>query len=44
MPEAAIAYGLARLRGGEAPQQAQIITLQTILAAVTMPVAIALVA
>jgi hypothetical protein len=32
---------LARQMGGDAPLLAQIITLQTILAAITMPVAIA---
>ena len=35
---------LARQMGGDAPLLAQIITLQTILAAITMPIAIALVA
>jgi hypothetical protein len=35
---------LARQMGGDAPLLAQIITLQTIVAAVTMPVAIALAA
>jgi len=34
---------LARQMDGDAPLLAQIITLQTILAAVTMPIAIALV-
>ena len=38
------AYVLARQMGGDAPLLAQIITLQTILAAITMPIAIALVA
>ena len=38
------AYVLARQMGGDAPLLAQIITLQTILAAVTMPIAIALAA
>jgi hypothetical protein len=44
VPTASSAYVLARLMGGNAPLLAQIITLQTILAAVTMPIAIALVA
>ncbi len=44
VPTASSAYVLARLMGGDAPLLAQIITLQTILAAVTMPIAIALVA
>src|SRR5829696_5793527 len=43
VPTASSAYVLARQMGGDAPLLAQIITLQTILAAVTMPVAIALV-
>jgi malonate transporter len=38
------AYVLARQMGGDAPLLAQIITLQTILAAITMPVVIALAA
>ena len=38
------AYVLARQMGGDAPLLAQIITLQTILAAITMPIAIALAA
>ena len=42
-PRASSAYVLARQMGGDAPLLAQIITLQTILAAVTMPIAIALV-
>lgn len=42
VPTASSAYVLARQMGGDAPLLAQIITLQTILAAVTMPVAIAL--
>ena len=42
VPTASSAYVLARLMGGDAPLLAQIITLQTILAAVTMPIAIAL--
>jgi predicted permease len=43
VPAASSAYVLARQMGGDAPLLAQIITLQTILAAVTMPVVIALV-
>jgi predicted permease len=42
VPTSPSAYVLARQMGGDAPLLAQIITLQTILAAVTMPVAIAL--
>ena len=41
---ASSAYVLARQMGGDAPLLAQIITLQTILAAMTMPIAIALAA
>jgi predicted permease len=44
IPASSSAYVLARQMGGDAPLLAQIITLQTIFAAVTMPVAIALVA
>jgi hypothetical protein len=44
VPTSPSAYVMARQMGGDAPLLAQIITLQTILAAVTMPVAIALVA
>jgi predicted permease len=44
VPTASSAYVLARQMGGDAPLLAQIITLQTIVAAVTMPIAIALVA
>lgn len=44
VPTASSAYVLARQMGGDAALLAQIITLQTILAAVTMPIAIALVA
>jgi len=44
VPASSSAYVLARQMGGDAPLLAQIITLQTILAAITMPVAIALVA
>jgi malonate transporter and related proteins len=43
VPTSPSAYVLARQMGGDAPLLAQIITLQTILAAITMPVAIALV-
>jgi predicted permease len=43
VPSSPSAYVLARQMGGDAPLLAQIITLQTILAAITMPVAIALV-
>jgi malonate transporter len=43
VPCASSAYVLARQMGGDAPLLAHIITLQTILAAITMPVAIALV-
>jgi malonate transporter len=44
VPASSSAYVLARQMGGDAPLLAQIITLQTIMAAVTMPIAIALVA
>jgi predicted permease len=44
VPTSPSAYVLARRMGGDAPLLAQIITLQTMLAAITMPVAIALVA
>jgi predicted permease len=44
VPTSSSAYVMARQMGGDAPLLAQIITLQTILAAVTMPIAIALVA
>jgi malonate transporter len=44
VPASSSAYVLARQMGGDAPLLAQIITLQTILAAITMPIAIALVA
>jgi malonate transporter and related proteins len=43
VPCASSAYVLARQMGGDAPLLAQIITLQTILAAITMPIAIAVV-
>jgi len=42
VPTASSAYVLARQMGGDAPLLAQIITLQTILAAITMPIAIAI--
>ncbi|MFQ3459561.1 AEC family transporter [Bradyrhizobium sp. UFLA01-814] len=41
VPTSPSAYVLARQMGGDAPLLAQIITLQTILAAVTMPIVIA---
>ncbi|MHB0768259.1 AEC family transporter [Bradyrhizobium sp. 5.13L] len=44
VPTSSSAYVLARQMGGDAPLLAQIITLQTIFAAITMPVAIALAA
>jgi malonate transporter len=44
VPASSSAYVLARQMGGDASLLAQIITLQTILAALTMPIAIALVA
>ncbi len=44
VPTSASAYVMARQMGGDAPLLAQIITLQTILAAITMPIVIALVA
>ncbi|WP_407118969.1 AEC family transporter [Bradyrhizobium sp. LMG 9283] len=44
VPTSSSAYVLARQMGGDAPLLAQIITLQTMLAAVTMPMAIALAA
>jgi predicted permease len=44
VPASSSAYVLARQMGGDAPLLAQIITLQTILAAITMPIVIALVA
>lgn len=43
VPTSSSAYVLARQMGGDAPLLAQIITLQTILAAITMPIVIALV-
>jgi malonate transporter and related proteins len=44
VPTSSSAYVLARQMGGDAPLLAQIITLQTILAAITMPIVISLVA
>jgi predicted permease len=44
VPTSSSGYVLARQMGGDAPLLAQIITLQTIFAALTMPIAIALVA
>jgi len=44
VPTSPSAYVMARQMGGDAPLLAQIITLQTIFAAITMPIAIALVA
>jgi malonate transporter and related proteins len=43
VPAASNAYILARQMGGDAPLMAQILTVQTVLAIVTMPIAIALV-
>ena len=43
VPTSSSAYVMARQMGGDAPLLAQIITLQTILAALTMPIVIALV-
>ena len=43
VPTSSSAYVLARQMRGDAPLLAQIITLQTIFAAITMPIAIALV-
>jgi predicted permease len=43
VPTSSSAYVLARQMGGDAPLLAQIITLQTALAAITMPLALALV-
>jgi predicted permease len=42
VPTASNAYVLARQMGGDAPLFAQILTLQTLIAAVTMPIVIAL--
>jgi hypothetical protein len=42
VPSASNAYVLARQMGGDAPLMAQILTLETLLAMVTMPIAIAL--
>lgn len=43
VPTASSAYVLARQMGGDAPLVAEILTLQTVLAVVTMPITIALV-
>jgi predicted permease len=43
VPTSSSAYVMARQMGGDAPLLAQIITLQTILAAITMPLVIAMV-
>lgn len=43
VPTSSSAYVLARQMGGDAPLLAQVITLQTALAAITMPLALALV-
>ena len=43
VPTASSAYLLARQMGGDAPLVAEILTLQTALAVITMPIAIALV-
>ena len=43
VPTSSSAYVMARQMGGDAPLLAQIITLQTIFAAITMPIVIALV-
>jgi predicted permease len=43
VPTSSSAYVMARQMGGDAPLLAQIITLQTILATITMPIVIALV-
>jgi malonate transporter and related proteins len=42
VPTASNAYVLARQLGGDAPLMAQILTVQTVLAAITMPIAIAI--
>ena len=44
VPASSNSYVLARQMGGDAPLMAQILTLQTVLAAITMPIVIALVA
>ncbi len=43
VPTASSAYLLAKQMGGDAPLIAQIVTLQTAVAAITMPIALALV-
>ncbi len=42
VPTSSSAYVMARQMGGDAPLLAQIITLQTIFAAITMPIVIAM--
>jgi predicted permease len=42
VPTASNSYLLARQMGGDAPLMAQIITVQTVLAAITMPIVIGL--
>ena len=42
LPSASNAYVLARQMGGDAPLMAEILTVQTLAAMVTMPVAIAI--
>jgi predicted permease len=43
VPAASNSYILARQMGGDAPLMAQILTFETVLAAITIPVAIGLV-
>jgi predicted permease len=43
VPAASNSYILARQMGGDAPLMAQILTLETILAAATLPIAIGLI-
>ena len=43
VPAASNSYILARQMGGDAPLMAQILTFETVLAAITMPIAIGLV-
>ena len=43
VPAASNSYILARQMGGDAPLMAQILTFETVLAAITMPIVIALV-
>jgi predicted permease len=42
VPTASAAYVLARQLGGDAPLMAEILTLQTLLAMITMPLMVAL--